>query len=144
MYGKIADVNGRVEDSVSGIRVVKSFTNEEFEIKRFRKQNALFRLAKLFAYKVMASTHSGIYMMTRLLTLVVLVVGAWLSYNGKLTYGELVSFILYTNVLIKPIEKISALIEIYPKGMAAFKRFRNLSKKNPRFKMPPTPSRWSI
>lgn len=137
MYGKIADVNGRVEDSVSGIRVVKSFTNEEFEIKRFRKQNALFRLAKLFAYKVMASTHSGIYMTTRLLTLVVLVVGAWLSYNGKLTYGELVSFILYTNVLIKPIEKISALIEIYPKGMAAFKRFRELIEKEPQIQDAP-------
>ena len=131
MYTKIADVNGRVEDSVSGIRVVKSFTNEEFEMERFRGQNALFRSAKLFAYKVMAWTHSSIYMITRLLTLVVLVVGAWLSYNGKLTYGELVSFVLYTNVLIKPVEKISALLEIYPKGMAGFKRFRDLMEQEP-------------
>jgi ATP-binding cassette subfamily B protein len=131
MYGKIADVNGRVEDSVSGIRVVKSFTNEKFEMERFRSQNALFRKAKLFAYKVMAWTHSSIYMMTRLLTLVVLVVGAWLSFNGKLTYGELVSFVLYTNVLIKPVEKISALLELYPKGMAAFKRFRELMETEP-------------
>ncbi|WP_107838246.1 ABC transporter ATP-binding protein [Metasolibacillus meyeri] len=131
MYGEIADVNARVEDSVSGSRVVKSFTNEEFEMTRFRKQNGLFRSAKLYAYKVMAGTHSGIYMMTRLLTLVVLVVGAWLSYNGKLTHGELVSFILYTNVLIKPIDKISALLELYPKGMAGFKRFRDLIEQEP-------------
>ncbi|WP_155594018.1 ABC transporter ATP-binding protein [Lysinibacillus cavernae] len=131
MYGKIADVNGRVEDSVSGVRVVKSFTNEDFEIKRFQEQNGFFRAAKLYAYKIMAGTHSSIYMMTRLLTLVVLVVGAWLSFNGKLSYGELVSFVLYTNVLIKPIDKISALLELYPKGMAGFKRFRELIEQEP-------------
>lgn len=131
MYGKIADVNGRVEDSVAGIRVVQSFTNEQFEMERFREQNGFFRAAKLYAYKVMAGTHSGIYMMTRLLTLVVLVVGAWLSFNGKLSYGELVSFVLYTNVLIKPIDKISALLELYPKGMAGFKRFQDMLNEQP-------------
>ncbi len=131
MYGKIADVNGRVEDSVAGIRVVQSFTNEDFEMERFREQNGFFRTAKLYAYKVMAGTHSGIYMMTRLLTLVVLVVGAWLSFNGKLSYGELVSFVLYTNVLIKPIDKISALLELYPKGMAGFKRLQELLAQQP-------------
>ena len=134
MYGQIADVNGRVEDSVSGVRVVQSFTNEEFEMERFRQQNGLFRTAKLYAYKVMAGTHSGIYIMTRLLTLMVLVVGAWLSFNGKLSYGELVSFVLYTNVLIKPIDKISALLELYPKGMAGFKRFRDLIEQEPEIK----------
>lgn len=126
MYGKIADVNSRVEDSISGIRVVKSFTNEEFEMERFGKQNGFFRKAKLYAYKIMAGTHSSIYMMTRLLTLVVLIVGAWLSFNGQLSYGEFVSFVLYTNVLIKPIDKISALLELYPKGMAGFKRFTEM------------------
>jgi len=131
MYAKIADVNGRVEDSVSGVRVVKSFTNEQFEMNRFREQNGFFRSAKLYAYKVMAGTHSSIYFMTRLLTLIVLVVGAWLSFNGKLSYGELVSFVLYTNVLIKPIDKISALLELYPKGMAGFKRFRDLIEQDP-------------
>ena len=131
MYGKIADVNGRVEDSVSGARVVQSFTNEEFEINRFKKDNASFRLAKLVAYKVMAATHSSIYMMTRLLTLVVLVYGAWLNYQGDLSYGELVSFVLFLNVLIKPIDKISALLELYPKGMAGFSRFRDLIDQDP-------------
>lgn len=131
MYGKIANVNGRVEDSVSGARVVQSFTNEEFEINRFKKDNGSFRLAKLVAYKVMAATHSSIYMMTRLLTLVVLVYGAWLNYQGELSYGELVSFVLFLNVLIKPIDKISALLELYPKGMAGFSRFRELLEQAP-------------
>jgi ATP-binding cassette subfamily B protein len=131
MYVKIADVNGRVEDSVSGVRVVQSFTNEEFEIQRFRTDNGQFRLAKLVAYKVMAGTHSGIYMMTRLMTLVVLVVGAWFLVNERLTYGELVSFVLFINVLIKPVDKISALLELYPKGMAGFKRFLDLIEQVP-------------
>lgn len=131
MYGKIADVNARVEDSVSGARVVKSFTNEDFEIERFKTDNGNFRLAKLVAYKVMAWTHSSMYMMTRLMSLVVLVVGAWFTYNGKLTHGELVGFILFVNILIKPVDKISALLELYPKGMAGFKRFRDLVEQEP-------------
>lgn len=131
MYVKIADVNARVEDSVSGVRVVQSFTNEDFEINRFRNDNGKFRLAKLVAYKVMAGTHSSIYMMTRLVTLVVLVVGAWFTLNGSLSYGEMVSFVLYTNVLIKPVDKISALLELYPKGMAGFKRFLELLEQEP-------------
>lgn len=131
MYIKIADVNGRVEDSVSGARVVQSFTNEELEINRFQHDNGQFRLAKLVAYKVMAGTHSSIYMMTRLMTLVVLVVGAWFTFNGKLSYGELVSFVLFINVLIKPVDKISALLELYPKGMAGFRRFLELIDQAP-------------
>lgn len=134
MYGRIADVNARVEDAVSGVRVVQSFTNEDFEINRFKEDNNLFRKAKLKAYNVMAGTHSSIYMMTRMLTLVILVVGAWLSFNGKLSYGELVSFVLYTNVLIKPVDKISAILELYPKGMAGFRRFRSLLDVDPDIK----------
>ncbi|KAB2333459.1 ABC transporter ATP-binding protein [Bacillus mesophilum] len=131
MYGEIANVNGRVEDSVSGVRVVQSFTNEKFEIARFMKDNQTFRKAKLGAYKIMSYSSSGIYMMTRLITLLVLVYGAWLSFTGELTHGELVSFILYVNVLLKPIDKISALMELYPKGMAGFKRFTELLDTEP-------------
>lgn len=131
MYSRIADVNARVEDSVSGVRVVQSFTNEAFEMKRFRKDNGSFRLAKIAAYKVMAWTHSSMYMLTRLVTLLVLVVGAWFSFNDRLSYGELVSFVLFVNVLIKPVDKIAALLEMYPKGMAGFRRFRELLDEDP-------------
>ncbi|WP_078543339.1 ABC transporter ATP-binding protein [Litchfieldia alkalitelluris] len=131
MYSNIADVNARVEDSVSGVRVVQSFTNEKFEISRFKNDNQRFRLAKLGAYKIMASSTSGIYMMTRLITIIVLTFGAWLSYQGQLSYGELVSFVLYVTVLLKPIDKISALMELYPKGMAGFKRFTELLDQEP-------------
>lgn len=131
MYSNIADVNARVEDSVSGIRVVQSFTNENYEIARFKSNNQKFRKAKLSAYKVMSFSLSGIFMMTRMMILVVLVYGAWLSFTGQMTYGELVGFILYVNVLFKPIDKISALMELYPKGMAGFKRFIELMDTEP-------------
>lgn len=131
MYTKIADINARVEDSVAGIRVVQSFTNENFEKKRFDEDNKKFRKAKLQAYKVMAFTTSSVYMMTRFVTLVVLVFGAWLTFHTELSYGELVSFVLYVNVLMKPVDKISALMELYPKGMAGFKRFLDLLAQEP-------------
>ncbi|GIO28250.1 ABC transporter ATP-binding protein [Ornithinibacillus bavariensis] len=131
MYEEIAEVNGRVEDAVSGVRVVQSFTNEDFETKRFTKDNYNFRKAKVAAYKVMAFVHSNIYMMMRLIVLVVLVVGAWLTFNKHMSYGELVSFILFTNVLFNPINKISALLELYPKGMAGFKRFTEILDTEP-------------
>ncbi|CAM3654361.1 ABC transporter ATP-binding protein [Aeromicrobium ponti] len=131
MYSDIADVNAQVEDSVSGIRVVQSFTNEHYEIKRFTENNGRFRLAKLAAYKIMSFSASGIYMLTRFITLIVLVYGSWLSFSGQLTYGELVGFVLYVNVLLKPIDKISALMELYPKGMAGFKRFTELIDTEP-------------
>lgn len=131
MYREIGDVNARVEDSVSGVRVVQSFTNEDYEIARFTKDNQNFRHAKISSYKVMSYGLSGIYMMTRLIVLVVLVLGAWLSFNNQLSYGELVGFVLYVNVLFKPIDKISALMEMYPKGMAGFKRFTELIDTEP-------------
>src|SRR5690625_1243824 len=126
MYENIAGVNARIEDAVAGVRVVQSFTNEDFERERFIDNNNRIRKTKIKAYQVMAFVSANIYMMMRFMTLVVLVYGAWLSFNGELTNGEFVAFILFVNVLFKPIEKISALLEMYPKGMAGFKRFIDL------------------
>lgn len=131
MYEDIADVNARVEDAVSGVRVVQAFTNEDYEIERFKVNNNSFKKAKITAYKVMAIVHSNIYLLMRLMTLLVLIIGAWLSFHNKLTYGELVSFILFVNVLTTPINKITALLEMYPKGMAGFKRFTEMLDKDP-------------
>ncbi|HEY4578840.1 MAG TPA: ABC transporter ATP-binding protein [Savagea sp.] len=131
IYGDIAEINSRVEDSVAGSRVVQSFTNETYEMERFRKNNYQFRSAKLRAYKVMAWATSTIFMTTRLSTLVILVVGSWFVFQGNLTNGELVSFVLFTNVLVRPVDKISALLELYPKGMAGFKRFTEMLDEQP-------------
>lgn len=126
MYHNIADVNARVEDAVSGVRVVQSFTNENFEMERFVANNNRFRTVKIGAYRIMAFVSANIYMLMRFIVLFVLVIGAWLSFNNQLSYGELVAFVLFMNVLFNPIQKISALLELYPKGMAGFKRFTDL------------------
>ncbi|WP_422661110.1 ABC transporter ATP-binding protein [Paenibacillus sp. EC2-1] len=131
MYSEVAEVNARVEDSVSGVRVVQSFTNEQHEVSLFTKNNLKFRSAKLQGYKVMSFSMSGIYILTRLITLLVLIYGAWMVHQGVLKTGELVAFILYVNILFKPVDKIAALLEMYPKGMAGFKRFTELMDLEP-------------
>ncbi|GIQ70926.1 ABC transporter ATP-binding protein [Xylanibacillus composti] len=131
MFEKIGEVNARVEDSISGIRVVKSFGNEQFEKDRFLQNNKAFRLAKLRSYLVISYSSSSIYMLTRLIHLIVLVSGAWFAYTGSLTIGALVGFLLYVNIFLKPIDKINALMETYPKGMAGFKRFCELMDTEP-------------
>ncbi|MFS0788547.1 ABC transporter ATP-binding protein [Shouchella sp. 1P09AA] len=126
MYTEIGDVNARVEDSVSGMRVVQSFTNEAHEVETFRENNKRYRNAKVGGYKVMGYTSSGIFLATRLMILSVLIYGSWLLYVDTIDVGEFVLFILYINILFKPIEKISAILELYPRGMAGFKRFTDL------------------
>jgi len=137
MFRSIADVNARVEDSISGIRVVKSFGNEEFEVSRFRENNAGFRRAKLRSYLAISYSFSGMYMLTRLISLIVLICGAYFAYAGRLTYGELVGFLLYVNIFLQPINKINALMEGYPKGMAGFKRYCELLDTEPDVKDKP-------
>lgn len=131
MFAGIADVNAQVEDSMAGIRVVKSFTNEEHELNKFSVNNRKFRKAKLDSYRIIAYSTSSMYLLTRLMSLVMLFCGAAFVMFGDLSYGELVGFLLFVNIFMKPIEKINALMELYPKGMAGFKRFMELLSVEP-------------
>lgn len=123
LFGNVGNFNARIEDNVGGIRVVQSFANEEFEKELFAVDNQKFRETKLMAYKLMAKSFSVSYMMTRLITVVVMICGAWFFIKGELEIGEFVAFILLSNVFFRPIEKINAVIESYPKGIAGFKRY---------------------
>ncbi|WP_276354469.1 ABC transporter ATP-binding protein [Cohnella caldifontis] len=137
MFEQIAEVNARVEDSIAGIRVVKSFGNETFELERFAKRNRGFRQAKLRSYFTISFTSASIYMLTRLINILVLICGAWFAYKGDLSYGALVGFLLYVNIFMKPIEKINALLELYPRGMAGFGRYCQLMDTEPDVKDAP-------
>lgn len=123
MFGDIADFNARVENNVSGIRVVQAFTNEEHEKSRFKKNNEKFRTTKLFSYKVMAWNEAISGILTKVLSLFTLFVGAYFVLQGYLTNGEFIAFILLSGILLGPINKINMFIESYPKGMAGFKRY---------------------
>ena len=123
MFGDIADFNARVENNVSGIRVVQAFTNEEHEIKRFKVNNERFRMTKLFSYKVMAWNEAISGILTKVLTLFTLFVGSYFVLKDHLTNGEFIAFILLSGILLNPINKINMFIESYPKGMAGFRRY---------------------
>lgn len=123
LYGDMADFNARVEDNVGGMRVIQAFANESFEKERFAENNLRFRLTKLLSYKIMAQNASVSYILMRLVILFVLICGSWFVIEGSLSYGEFVAFLLLTNVFFRPLEKINAIIESYPKGIAGFKRY---------------------
>ncbi|MCM3783364.1 ABC transporter ATP-binding protein/permease [Neobacillus mesonae] len=131
MYGNIANFNSRVENTVGGIRVVQAFANEGFEKKRFEQDNRAFRLTKLLSYKIMAQNITISYLLTRSINLFVLICGTWFILQGELTYGQFVAFLLLTNVFFRPIDKINAIIESYPKGIAGFQRYIELLDTEP-------------
>nr|WP_218628060.1 ABC transporter ATP-binding protein [Sporosarcina sp. E16_8] len=125
-FTDIADFNARVENNVSGMRVVQAFSNEDHEIAQFNENNVRFRDSKLIAYRVMAWNSSISYILMKIVTLFVLLCGTWFVINKDMTYGEFLAFILLSNVFLGPIQQINGVIEMYPKGIDGFKRFTEM------------------
>jgi len=130
-FTDIADFNARVENNVSGMRVVQAFSNEDHEIAQFNVNNVRFRDSKLIAYRVMAWNSSISYILMKIVTLFVLLCGTWFVINKDMTYGEFLAFILLSNVFLGPIQQINGVIEMYPKGIAGFKRFTEMLDTEP-------------
>ncbi|WP_168118676.1 ABC transporter ATP-binding protein [Paenibacillus sp. HB172176] len=126
LFTDMADFNARVEDTVGGIRVVQAFANERHEGKLFNINNLRFREAKLISYKIIGMNASISYMLMRIVSLFVLIAGAYYVLQKGMPYGDFITFVLLTNIFFKPIEKINAVIESYPKGIAGFKRYVQL------------------
>lgn len=126
MFEDIADYNARVENNVSGMRVVQAFANEQYEIEKFRNSNEQFRLTKLMTYKVMAWHSSISFIMLKFVSLFVIVCGSWFVIEGSMSYGDFTAFILLSNVFLGPIRTINSMIETIPKGLAGFRRFEEL------------------
>lgn len=120
---KIADVNAQVEDSISGAKEVKSFTNEKYEEEKFETGNSNFKKSKQGAFKVMAEFFSGVNFFSNSINIVVIIFGGIFVYYEQVTSGELVGFLLYVSMFLQPIRKLTALIENYQKGMSGFARF---------------------
>ncbi len=131
LFRNVGNFNARIEDNVGGIRVVQSFANEEHENKLFQEENKQFRATKLLAYKTMAKSMSISYMLMRLITVFVMICGAWFFIQGKIEMGEFMAFLLLSNIFFRPIEKINAVIESYPKGIAGFKRYLEIMDTEP-------------
>ncbi|EGL17860.1 MULTISPECIES: ABC transporter ATP-binding protein [unclassified Paenibacillus] len=131
LFGNVAEFNSRVENNISGIRVVQAFANEEYEKNLFKGTNQQYRQTKLLAYKLMAKSMSISYMMMRFVSLFVMLCGTYFVIQGELSYGQFVAFLLLSNVFFRPIEKINAVLESYPKGIAGFKRYISIIDTEP-------------
>lgn len=126
MFQDIADFNARVENNVSGIRVVQAFANEDHEIARYGENNERFRKTKLVTYRVMAWNASISHILMKGVSIFVLACGTWFVINESMTFGEFMAFVLLSNIFLGPIQQINSVIETYPKGVAGFKRYQAL------------------
>ena len=131
LFGRVGEFNARIEENVGGMRVVQAFGNEDHERALFARANQGYRSTKLAAYKLMAANMSVGYLGMRLTQLVVMIVGTWFVIRGELTNGGFVSFLLLVGVFFRPVEKIMAVIEVYPKGVAGFRHYLDLMATKP-------------
>ncbi len=120
---KISEINARIEDNLSGIRVVKSFANEQMEENKFDVGNQGFKDAKKNSYHFMGVFHSGIGAFSTLVQACVIVVGALLIAGDKLEISDLITFVLYIDVFVTPIRTIADFTEQFQNGYTGFERF---------------------
>lgn len=120
---KIADINSQIEDSLAGIRVVKSFANEKVEMKKFNVGNNNFVEAKKLSYRYMGIYNSGLGAMTTLITVVVLLAGVGMMLNGTVALADLLTFFLYINNFTDPVKKLVSFTEQFQNGYSGFERF---------------------
>lgn len=123
---KIADINSQIEDNLSGIRVVKSFANEDVENEKFRKGNNGFLAAKKNSYRYMGGYQSGLTAFTMAITVVVIIAGGVMITRGTGTVTDLVTFLLYINVFTEPIKTLIDFTEQFQNGYSGFERFAEM------------------
>ena len=129
---RIGDINAQVEDTLSGIRVVKSFTNEEVEQKKFAYENNRFLDSRRDGYKSEAYFSAGMVTFTQLFTVAVIIFGgASIVVDASLDLADLITFLLCVGILIEPIQRFSNFTRLYQEGIAGFERFMEVLEVEP-------------
>ncbi len=123
---KIADINEQIEDNLSGIRVVKSFANEDIENQKFKKGNDGFLAAKKNSYFYMGSYQAGLGAFTTLIQVSVIIAGIVLIINGRVNASDMVTFMLYINVFTEPVKTLIDFTEQFQNGYTGFERFQEI------------------
>lgn len=123
---QIAEVNSRIEDNLAGIRVVKSFANEDIEKKKFKIGNDGFLRAKKESYFYMGFYHSGMTAFTMLINVVVIFIGGIFMAKGTVSAADFVTFLLYINVFTDPIRTLVDFAEQFQNGYSGFERFAEI------------------
>ena len=120
---KIGDVNASLQDTLSGIRVVQSFANEDIERAKFKKSNEAFLVSKRDNYHCMGSFMSSNLFFQGMMYLVTLVYGGYLIAQGEMQTADLAMYALYIGIFISPIQILVELVEMMQKGLSGFRRF---------------------
>ncbi|NLK68053.1 MAG: ABC transporter ATP-binding protein [Clostridiaceae bacterium] len=128
---KIAVVNAQTQDTLSGIRVVKSFSNETIEQEKFDRGNTQFLESKSSSYTIMGQFMAGNQLLQGILYLTVLVIGGVFLSRGSITSSDLVAYILFVNVFLNPINKLVNFTETLQRGMTGFNRFLEILETQP-------------
>lgn len=127
----LSDVNAGVEDSISGIRVVKSFTNEEYEEEKFDKGNDMFKRLRTKSVKYLGIFHGGVNFFANMASVITLIFGGIFVAEGKITNGDLVAYLIYINQFLDPVKRLANFVEEYQRGMAGFTRFVEIKEIQP-------------
>lgn len=128
---KIGDVNASLQDTLSGIRVVQSFTNEEIEKENFQKSNHAFLVSKKDNYRCMGEFMSSNLFFQGMMYLVTLVYGGYLIANNEMSAADLAMYALYIGIFISPIQILVELMEMMQKGLSGFRRFLDVMETEP-------------
>ena len=128
---KISEINTRVVDTLSGIRVVKSFSNEQLENRKFDIRNQELLATKEQSYRALGSMHSGNALCQGLLYIVILGAGGYFVAKGKLPAGELAIYALYVGIFLHPVDMLLHFTESFQRGMSGFRRFNELMRMTP-------------
>lgn len=128
---RIGDINAQVEESLSGIRVVKSFTNEEIEKQKFAYENRRFVEARGEGYRSEAYFSAGLIASTQLITLAVVVFGSAAIVNATLDLADLLTYLLCVGILIEPIQRVVNFARLYQEGVTGFHRFMDMLEVQP-------------
>ena len=131
---RVGDINARIEDNLSGIRVVKSFGNESHEIIKFHDENSRYVSSKKNSYFYMGKFHSGLGAFTSMVTVAAVFFGAIFISNDGLNTADLIAFLLYINNLIDPVKKIINFTEQFQDGITGFERFMEILEIEPDIK----------
>ena len=131
---KVADINSRTEDNLSGIRVVKSFANEDIEIAKFKEGNDAFLKTKKNSYLYLGLFQSGMTAFILLVNIVVIITGAVLISDGLVEIPDFIAFLLYINTFTEPIRVIVDFTEQFQNGYTGFERFTEILNIEPDIK----------
>jgi len=128
---RIGEINAQIEDNLSGIRVVKSFANEDIECEKFKKGNDLFLESKRDSYHYMGMYNAGLTAFTTMINVIVIAAGGIGIAKGWVNITDFVTFLLYINIFTEPVKVLIDFTEQFQNGYSGYERFLEILSVEP-------------